>query len=452
MIPGQPSSGEYATKILYSSDATGKWAIYTIEPDGQGVKFLSDNNGLGATEANWSHDGNRIVYRSLDDIWIMNSDGTAAQQVTTNPSTDSSPALSPDGSKIAFVSHRDGNSEIYVINTDSSNELNLTEHPALDGDPDWSPDGTEIVFHSRRTGSDEVHIMSADGSNVRRITPGGLWTACEAWSPTGDRIAFGALDEIRVINTDGTDLIQVTNSPGQDNCPSWSPDGNRMVFHSIRDGNWEIYSVNVDGTNTIRLTDGPSNDHSPEWSPFLFVESPVDGRLRVTGLENPYCDNVDEIWTFCQHQGAGHELGGGVADADDTLAWDINLIGDADANRRVFPLAPGRVVRYGEVCLPCLSEGALLIEHQDSTGMIWWSGYLHMTGIPAFLEGEEVSRSTVLGFIGDTHATNNHLHLTVYQGQNTPGGLVARNAVFGERVFTDGFESGDVSFWSGGLQ
>ena len=181
---------------------------------------------------------------------------------------------------------------------------------------------------------------------------------------------------------------------------------------------------------------------------FPAITSPVDGRLRTTGVENPNCVNDPELWTFCQHQTGFHRPLGGVSGADDTYAWDINLIGNADAGRRVFPVAPGRIARYGGACLPCASAGALLVEHRTSLGEAWWSGYLHMVDIPSFSEGDEVTTATVLGRIGGTGATNDHLHLVVYQGENVAGGLESFNATFRERIFTDGFESGDVNFWS----
>src|SRR5262249_3205389 len=86
------------------------------------------------------------------------------------PITDAEPAFSPDGTKIAFNSYRDGNYEIYVMNSDGTNQTRLTSDAAKDWYPTWSSDGTKIYFDSQRTGHDEIFQMNADGSNVIQIT------------------------------------------------------------------------------------------------------------------------------------------------------------------------------------------------------------------------------------------------------------------------------------------
>src|SRR5581483_3869163 len=109
-------------------------------------------------------------------------------RLTNNPADDWQPDISPDGSKIVFVSNRDGKGEIYIMDADGSNQRNLTNNPANDDSPAWSPDGSMIAFQSDREGTVCIYIMNADGSNVRRVTtnPG----ARADWSHDGKRIAF----------------------------------------------------------------------------------------------------------------------------------------------------------------------------------------------------------------------------------------------------------------------
>ena len=100
------------------------------------------------------------------------------------------PAWSPDGRKLAFVSRRDGNSEIYVINADGSGQENLTQHPARDSHPSWSRDGRKLAFVSRRDGNSEIYVMNADGSGLRNVTRTPSNDLDPAWSPDGRAIAF----------------------------------------------------------------------------------------------------------------------------------------------------------------------------------------------------------------------------------------------------------------------
>jgi dipeptidyl aminopeptidase/acylaminoacyl peptidase len=103
----------------------------------------------------------------------MNADGSNPVNLTHHESNDYWPAWSPDGTKIAFTSNRDGNNEIYVMNADGSNPVNLTRNESNDYWPAWSPDGTKIAFASLRSGNNDIYIMNADGSNVFQLTTRG---------------------------------------------------------------------------------------------------------------------------------------------------------------------------------------------------------------------------------------------------------------------------------------
>ena len=108
----------------------------------------------------------------------------------STPGDVQTPAWSPDGRKLAFVSRRDGNSEIYVMNADGSGQENLTQQPASDSHPSWSPDGRKLAFVSRRDGNSEIYVMNADGSGLRNVTRTPSNDLDPAWSPDGGAIAF----------------------------------------------------------------------------------------------------------------------------------------------------------------------------------------------------------------------------------------------------------------------
>jgi WD40 repeat protein len=100
----------------------------------------------------------------------MNSDGSSPIRLTNNLALDYEPSFSPDGSKIAFASTRDGNFQIYVMNADGSNQINLSNNLASERHPSFSPDGSKIAFVSNRDGNNEIYVMNADGSNQIRLT------------------------------------------------------------------------------------------------------------------------------------------------------------------------------------------------------------------------------------------------------------------------------------------
>lgn len=221
------------------------------------------------------------------------------------------------GGIIAFYSDRDGNPEIYVMNADGTMQTRLTEDPYFDVSPALSPDGSQIVFLTSRHDPEgafpflkyEIYVMNIDGSNLTRLTENEVGEDHPAWHPEGDKITFNAdydgdgFQEINVMNSDGTNLIRLTANSANDQWASWSPDGSQLVFCSDRDGNLELYNMNSDGSEQIRISNNSIMEVFPEWSPygdrlaFMAAEngmtiwiSNTDGSNR-TQLSAEFCEN-----------------------------------------------------------------------------------------------------------------------------------------------------------------
>ena len=176
-------------------------------------------------------------------------------------------AFSPDGSKIAFTSTRDGDPEIFVMNRDGTGVTQLThDNVHEDLGPEWSPDGEKIAFKRNRlrTLESDIVVMDADGTGVHQITDSSSrrYGRFPAWSPDGSKIAFvgegepywSGDPEIFVMNRDGTGVTQLTQDDDHtDFGPVWSPDGNKIAFISDRYGDDEIFVMNADGSNVVSL-------------------------------------------------------------------------------------------------------------------------------------------------------------------------------------------------------
>ncbi|HXG08500.1 MAG TPA: hypothetical protein VNK04_01805 [Gemmataceae bacterium] len=212
------------------------------------------------------------------DLFIMNPDGSGQTNLTNFPGDDVWGAWSPDGTKIAFTSNRDGNFEIYVMNADGTNQTRLTNSPGYDYQPTWSPDGTKIAFtRIIDTGPDinaDIWVME-------------LRVVVDPLTPDNEFDPFRARFEV-------VSLTQLTNDPGDDLEPTWSPDGTKIVFTSDRDGDFDIWVMNADGSGQVNLTaDSPFADTEADWSPDLDPATPgYQGKFvftsnRAGGTRNP---------------------------------------------------------------------------------------------------------------------------------------------------------------------
>ena len=182
------------------------------------------------------------------DIYTMNADGLGRSRLP--PISQFWTRLSPNGSKIAFMSSRDGDENIYIMDSNGANQIRITPNTSNETHPVWSPDGLKIAFRSDRDGNYEIYTMNADGTGQTRLT-NNLWRSdmYAAWSPDGLKMAFmsdrNGDQEIFTMNPDGSGQTRLTNHPARDQEPAWSIDGSRIAFISNRDGNDEIYMMGL---------------------------------------------------------------------------------------------------------------------------------------------------------------------------------------------------------------
>jgi tol-pal system beta propeller repeat protein TolB len=273
---GAPTSMPTFIPDLGGSSSAGKIAftcyinqidqICIMNADGSGRRQLT-NLPSTAYYPSLAPDGQRVYFSSNQtgrfEIYSIDVNGGNLQQLTNGIGSLYAPELSPDGSKIVFTNHGNG---IWVMNADGSNPHAITFKDDID--PTWSPDGSMIAFASNRSGTRQLYVARANGNNVEQVTDLNNMGGRSSWSPDGRQLAFyrgpAGDHDIYVININGEGLDRLTN--GGDNLgPSWSPDGEWIAFTSFRDGNNEIYMVRPNGNRETRLTNSPISDWQPRW-------------------------------------------------------------------------------------------------------------------------------------------------------------------------------------------
>jgi tol-pal system beta propeller repeat protein TolB len=269
-MPGFGDSPLPSGKIVFTCFIHQIDQICLMNADGTGRTQITK---LQATTfyASLAPDGETIYFSSREsgnfEIYSIQVNGKKMNRLTKGPGSLFAPELSPNGQQIVFTNDSAGKKQgIWIMNANGDDPHPITKHNDID--PTWSPDGTLIAFASSRSGTRQLFTMQADGSNIRQVTNLNEMGGRSTWSPDGTKLAFyaGPADghNIYVINLDGTGLVQLTQ--GGDNLgPSWSPDGNWIAFTSFRDGNNEIYLMHPDGTQQTRLTDNLISDWQPRW-------------------------------------------------------------------------------------------------------------------------------------------------------------------------------------------
>jgi Tol biopolymer transport system component len=258
------------TFVLSRVTSPGIGDLYTMAVDGSNSTRLTTVGNIN-TEPAVSPNGQRIAWRSTrsgsSQIWVMNVDGSAPQQLTTC-GYNSDPSWSPDGTRLAYHSNCAGNSDIWIMNADGTAQTRVTSDASSEGAPDWSPDGQWIGFTSDRLGHNDIWIMRPDGSMPRAVTNDATLDSYLSWSPDARHLAHRCGAAICVSDAYGaTTTTLVTGGFGNDT-PKWSRDGATIAFQRslFNSGGANIWTIPADGSApAVQVTPGGGGDGHPEW-------------------------------------------------------------------------------------------------------------------------------------------------------------------------------------------
>ena len=272
--------GVFGTRIAYVNEQRmgreRRFQLIVSDSDGANPQVVAQSSEPLMSPA-WSPDGRKLAYVSFEgsqsSIYVQELRTGIRDRVSSREGINGAPVFSPDGRMLALTLSRDqGNLDVYMLDLATQRLMRLTRHSAIDTEAVWAPDGDSIYFTSGRTGGPQVYRVEArPGGRVERITFEGSYNARPRISPDGDRLAVVHDDRgnyrIALVDPD-TGLTQVLSNGSLDESPDFAPNGALIIYATLEGGRGVLASVSTDGRIRQQIASVAGQVREPVWSPF----------------------------------------------------------------------------------------------------------------------------------------------------------------------------------------
>lgn len=267
--------GVFSTRIAYVTRGGGRYTLRVADADGEGGQ-VALNSPEPIISPAWSPNGLELAYVSFEAqkaVVYAQEVASGKRRVVANfRGSNSAPAWSPDGNTLAATLSREGGSQLFLLDRNGGNVRRLTSSQAIDTEPVFTADGKLIYFVSDRGGGPQVYRIAAGGGNVERITFGGSYNISPAISPDGRTLAYisrsGNTFRLHTLDlSPGAQPVALTDT-SDDESPSFAPNGKLIIYATRAGGRDVLMTTTLDGKIKARLVSTTADVREPTWGPY----------------------------------------------------------------------------------------------------------------------------------------------------------------------------------------